>query len=482
MLLILFLISAQVCANINRQIIKKSKDNGQWIIKSIDLTDEGCFYIDSAIGDNEKYYISYHDRRNECLKVAKIRDNDIDIDIVDSNGTVGLYSSISIDSKNNLHLSYYDETNRNLKYAYWTGLDWEIEIVDKTGDVGLFTSIDTDSNNYPHISYYDDTNKDLKYVYWNGSKWNYERVINDGDIGLATSLVLDPFDSPHISFSDDTYHSLYYAYKKDSIWTIITVDDDCIVFGSTSIDLDNNNYPHIGYFDAGTSEEDWFVKHAYYDNSRWFIEIVDPNLKYFWNDWGISLKIDDFERVHIAYFQWYRWDLNYAYKYNNRWYIETVESQEDVGAYASLVIDSQGYPRIAYMCRSSLELRYSEKIQYNPYPPQKPIGPTRIKPNKSYFFRATGFDFDNDKIKIGWDWDDNSSIEWTHYIESAETVEFNHTWQEKGNYDIKVIILDENDYMSSWSDPLRISVSKIKINTHILSRQLILGYLKSISF
>ena len=85
--------------------------NDQWIIEAIDLT--SSHYVDMAIGLNDFLYISYYDRFLESLKVAFITANDTRIDIVDSDGKVGLYSSISIDNNDNVHVSYYDEWCRH---------------------------------------------------------------------------------------------------------------------------------------------------------------------------------------------------------------------------------------------------------------------------------------------------------------------------------------------------------------------------------
>jgi len=85
---------------------------------------------------------------------------------VDSEGTVGHYTSIALDSQGYPHISYRVWIKDDLKYARWDGTDWIIQTVDSEGDVGRFTSIALDSSDYPHISYYDDTNGDLKYARW----------------------------------------------------------------------------------------------------------------------------------------------------------------------------------------------------------------------------------------------------------------------------------------------------------------------------
>jgi len=71
------------------------------------------------------------------------------------------------DSGDRPHISYLDETNEDLKYARWNGTGWSIETVDSDGDVGEYTSIALDSSDYPHISYHysEWPNGDLKYAW-----------------------------------------------------------------------------------------------------------------------------------------------------------------------------------------------------------------------------------------------------------------------------------------------------------------------------
>ncbi|HEC80443.1 MAG TPA: T9SS type A sorting domain-containing protein [Firmicutes bacterium] len=70
-----------------------------------------------------------------------------------------------IDSDDRPHISF--QNNECLEYAYFDGIDWNIEVVDSNGDVGRFAAICLDSRGNPHISYYDDNpNYHLKYAWY----------------------------------------------------------------------------------------------------------------------------------------------------------------------------------------------------------------------------------------------------------------------------------------------------------------------------
>jgi len=464
---------ANVCNNEssyrNKLIVKGNNDNGMWTIDVVDGIGEVGWYTDIVV-NSETVFISYYDIGREDLKLASLDNNGWSWEVVDSEGKVGMYSSIAIDSSGNLHISYYDETNQDLKYAHRTGMDWNIEVIDAVGDVGLDTSIAVDSNDFPHISYLDDTNRDLKYATWTGSQWNIETIDVGGDVGLGSSITIDSNNNPHISYTDLQGYELFYTFFSEPNWHIEVADADSRIYGLTSIALDSNQHPHIAYYDSGTPVEHINLKYAYKTNDDWNIEIVDPDVRNWWQETGVSIAIDQFGRVHIAYYDWKSYDLNYAWRVNNRWNIETADPDGVVGAYASLDLDSNGYPHISYMDRKNLDLKYAKKLQYSPEAPDKPSGRTKVKPGEDCFYESYTNDFEKDKIRYGWDWGDHSDIQWTDYYTSGATVEASHAWGEKGTHQIRVIAEDENGHRSSWSEPLTISVSKNKktINNYLL--------------
>jgi hypothetical protein len=221
---------------------------------------------------------------------------------------------------------------------------WNIEIVDSVGSVGRFNSIAIDNQDYPHISYYDWTNHDLKYATWAGSDWELETVDSIGMVGRYNSLVLDPSGLPRIAYFDYPDGGLKYASWNGSSWEIDNVDSACSE-RSISLALDTQGNPHISYWDTSGSLRK--VMHAYRAGSSWETEVVlETSTSIYYSN---SLAIDDYDVPHLAYSD--NEGLNYAFFNGSAWETQVIDASCE-GSYASLDLDSQGNPCIAYVDQS----------------------------------------------------------------------------------------------------------------------------------
>ncbi len=171
---------------------------------------------DTCIGiHNNVIHISYLDNANGDLKYCYKGINETDagwkFEVVDSDGKVGYYNTMKIDSYGNIHIVYYDSTQKALKYAVKTGNKWTKTIVDKKDDPGRFTSMFIDDDNNVHVSYYVESKKELRYALFNGKKWEIQTVISDRAGGYSSIVVVN--QKPIIFFYDLSSNNLKLAKK-----------------------------------------------------------------------------------------------------------------------------------------------------------------------------------------------------------------------------------------------------------------------------
>ena len=94
-------------------------------------------------------------------------------------------------------------------------------------------------------------------------------------------------------------------------------------------------------------------------------------------------------------------------------------------------------------------------------PPEKPVRPTgEAKGWKglSYSYGSSTVDPNGDRIWYQWNWDDGSTSDWIGPFESGQSCNISHTWDTRGEFQVKLKARDESGAESVWSDPLPVSM------------------------
>jgi len=96
---------------------------------------------------------------------------------------------------------------------------------------------------------------------------------------------------------------------------------------------------------------------------------------------------------------------------------------------------------------SSFAFWYDE----TPTKPGKPNGPVEGKPGEEYTYSSMSTDPENDDIFYWFDWGDGTNSEWIGPYNNGDDCDASHSWNEKGNYVIKVKSRDRCFAESNWT-------------------------------
>ncbi len=134
-------------------------------------------------------------------------------------------------------------------------------------------------------------------------------------------------------------------------WTLECVDcpKSFLYTSDRGLQIDGNGHSHIAY--GGDH-----LYYAWQDGTQWHYETIDPAR-------GVgasaSLALDSNDYPHVAYYDSANGDLKYAYQDLSGWHIMTIDSENDVGHYCSLALDTNDMPHISYSDDTNKDLKYA---------------------------------------------------------------------------------------------------------------------------
>lgn len=198
----------------------------------------------------------------------------------------------------------------------------------------------------------------------------------------------------------------------------------------------NNSVPDEPSAPAGPSSGEPGVQYTY------SVQTSDPDndrIRYYF-DWGDGTgKWSDFVLSGQVVSMFHEWDTNDCYSVR-------VKAQDVFGG-------ESGWSPVTEV-----------RISTSPNTPSKPSGQASVKKGKAYNYYTLSVDPDGDRIRYGWDWDGDKTVDqWTGFYDSGERVEVSHVWYQNGVYSIRVKAQDENGVESGWSDPLSVSIFKNRV-------------------
>ncbi|MCC7130470.1 MAG: hypothetical protein B6D39_04450 [Anaerolineae bacterium UTCFX2] len=276
-------------------------------------------------------------------------------------GLVGQFSSIAIRPTNlRPSIFHYNATRSQLEYTYYRNrVDWGTHIVDYNGnDVGFASSLALTGDGIPNISYYDATLGMMKYARQYGNMGIKYYPLTNFLNGYYSSIQLAPDGNPRIASYGSKDGDLIFGALGTS-WEFKYIDRTFDVGRYVSMAIGTNNIVHASYFDA--THKDLVYAHKDLGATTWITDTLD------WSgDVGMftSIALSSDNRPYISYYDAEREKLKIAFlQLPSFWNIQTVDDggvlKDNVGWFSSVALDSADNPHISYYDVTNKDLKYA---------------------------------------------------------------------------------------------------------------------------
>ena len=192
-------------------------DSGEWFIEPVGSGPQDYKFATSvAVDPQGNPHVTFQEQTDGDLALASRGPGGWSIELVETEGQVGLFSHLVIDRDGRFHLSYLKTEGASagiVRYAT-RGADettWSISEVGRLDDLSFgfigarnSTSLALDSAGNPWIAYTDESV--LKLAVRDGSSWQTHTVVEAGELELGQLVVLklDADDRPHVTYFEVT--------------------------------------------------------------------------------------------------------------------------------------------------------------------------------------------------------------------------------------------------------------------------------------
>ena len=220
---------------------------------------------------------------------------------------------------------------------------WQVDTVDSNGSK---PSLAVDANGVPHIAYMLEAMPGfVKYAIAGGDGWDIS-TISTGYLYGPLDIQVSQQGAPQVSWHSHDEEDAGYAVLVDGEWDVQFIQDPGHDGWDNNLAIDSTGRPHVVSIDPVQFGGSSGVEYATFDGDSWTVEEVGSGpIPY---EFGTFVAVDSQDRPHVVWFDSNGQDLKYAVKDGGSWKVSTVDSDGDVGRYASLAIDSQDNPAVSY--------------------------------------------------------------------------------------------------------------------------------------